>query len=671
MRIGTACISILVALLWTAGWAGEIPPDLTELTLEELMEIEIISASKKEERLFEAPAAVYVITGEDLRRSGVRNIPEALRLVPGMQVARIDANKWVVTSRGFAGLFANKLLVLIDGRSVYTPLFSGVFWEAQDVVLEDVERIEVIRGPGGTLWGANAVNGIINIITKRAEDAQGGFVRIGGGTEERAFGTVRYGGRLGDGACFRAYGKHFTRDASVDSAGQGRADDWRVLRVGGRMDWGLSAQSTLTLQGDVYDGEVGQAVSLVTSLSAPYTQTVYSDAQISGGNVLGRWERTLNDRSDLALQFYYDRCARTDAMLHGVIHNTDIDFQHRVGLGWGQEIVWGLGYRFTADDSDGSFTMSLHPDSRHVHLFSGFVHDDISLISDRLRLTLGSKLEHNSYTGFELQPNIRFWWSPSRRHALWGAVSRAVRTPSRADHDIRGIPQALPPDSLFPGSPLALVTFLGDEDFVSETVLAFDLGYRSHLKDWFSVDVAGFCNLYDDLRTQELDLQSMEGVSSPPHVVIPLRVDNKATGKTYGIELGADWQVWDTWRLRTAYGYFHMDLEVAKDSFDTATETFAEENPRHQLSVRSYLDLPGPLELDVTGRYVDDLPTLAIDRYLTLDIHLGWHPGDRLELSLVGRNLLNSPHREFVSPSSGILPAEVQAGIYSTLSWRF
>ena len=529
----------------------------------------------------------------------------------------------------------------------------------------------MVRGPGGALWGANAVNGIVNIITCRAEDTRGGFVQAGGGTEERGFGTARYGGKLGERTAFRAYGKGFARDASVDSAGQSRADGWRMFRAGGRIDWDLSPRSTFTLQGDLYDGEVGQALSLTTSPSPPYVQTVYFDAQVSGGNVLGRWHRWTGDRSDLALQFYYDRAVREDATLQGAIHSTDIDFQHRFTLGRQHEIVWGMGYRYTTDDFDGSFTTALIPESRSTHLFSGFVHHDISLAPDRLRLALGSKFEHNSYTGFEVQPNARIWWSPARRQALWGAVSRAVRTPSRGDSDFFGIARALPPGTLFAGSPVTLVRVLGNPNFGSETVLAFEWGYRAGLNDRLSLDVTAFHNRYSNLRTNEPDLSSIEVSTDPPHFIVPMEVDNKATGRSNGVELTADWKPLGSWRLSAAYGFFRMDLEVSEDSFDTATETFAEEAPEHQVSVRSHLDLPGSLELDVTGRYAGGLPTQNISDYLTLDVRLGWYPTRRVELSLVGRHLVSSPHFEFISASSNTLPAQVEAGVYWMLNWRF
>ncbi len=427
----------------------------------------------------------------------------------------------------------------------------------------------------------------------------------------------------------------------------------------------------MTVQGDVYDGEVGQFLSIVTSLSPPYTERVHTDARIRGGDVLGRWEGRFSDRSDLVLQVYYDRSEREEAVLEGAIRNTDIDFQHRFEPGRRLETVWGLGYRSTTDRFDGSFTMSFEPGRRRVHLFSGFLHQEVSLIPDRLRLTLGSKFEHNSYTGFEMQPNGRFWWSPARGQTVWGAVSRAVRTPSRSEHDIRGIVQALPPDSLFLGSPLTLLRIAGEEGFRSEAVRAFEVGYRASASDRFRVDLAVFYNLYDDLRTNEPDISSFEVVSSPPHLIVPIRTENRAAGRTYGVEAAADWQVSGAWRLHGSYSYLRMELEVDEDSSDTATEEFDGENPKHQLRLRSYMDLSDGLRLNLTARYVDRLPALDIPGYFTLDARLGWRLNRRLELSLVGQNLLESPRTEFVSAASSTLPAKLQAGVYGAITWGF
>ena len=667
-----ALLLVLVAL--SAGRAEDAPVDLTGLSLEELMDIEVTLVSRKPEKLAGAAAAVCVLTREDLRRSGVQSLPEALRLMPGMQVAHVDANKWTVTARGFSNLFANKLLVLIDGRSIYTPIFSGVFWESQDVVLEDVERIEVIRGPGGALWGANAVNGVINIVTRKAQDTQGGFLQIGGGTEERGFTTLRYGGRLGDRAYFRTYAKAFNRDASADSLGRRSADGWRFFRTGGRVDWEVSSRSSLTLQGDFYRGSAGQTYQLVMSSTYPFVRATDFDARIDGGDLLGRWEHTFDGGSDLALQFFYDGYRRKDLPISGIVHTADMDLQHRFHLNRRHEIVWGAGYRSIASELEKTFTFAIDPPSRRTHLFSAFFHDEIALVKDRLRLMLGSKLEHNSFTGLEVQPNLRLLWAPASQYSVWGAVSRAVRTPSRTEEGQRFIAQALASEPSGPDSTprlLGLVVAFGNQDVLSETLLAFDLGCRTRVGNRLSLDLAAFYNIYDRVRTDEFGAPVVEESPPPPHLLIPLRADNRAYATTYGAELSANWQMLDRWRIRTAYTYLHMALSLEDDSKSAPIEGDAGENPRHRAVVRASADLPGRLELDVIGRYVHDLPAFHIDRYLALDVRAGWSPVRRLELSLTGRNLLAHRHREFVSFSDISRAGRVETGVYSALAWRF
>ena len=663
------CVLLLVSLTTTV-WAGELPVDLTELSLEELMNIEITSVSKKEEKLFEAAAAVCVITGEDIRRSGVTSIPEALRMVPGMEVAHIDANKWAISSRGFNDLFANKLLVLIDGRSVYTPLFSGVFWEAQDVLLEDVERIEVIRGPGAALWGANAVNGIINILTKRAQDTQGGMVSLGVGSEERGFSSVRYGGRLGNDGYYRIYTKVFDRDNFVYASGEEAADGWKVLQGGFRIDWEGSNHNSLTLQGDVYDGEVGQTYKIIDSLEPPFERTFDFVVPIAGGNVLGRWEHVFSDASDLTLQLYYDRTEREDAAIAGYLHKFDVDLQHRFGSGERQEVVWGLGYRFMRDEIKGSFLMSVHPESRDYDLFSAFAQDEIALVEDRLRLTLGSKFEHNDYTGFEIQPNARLLWTPHRRHTIWGAVSRAVRTPSRVEDGMRVVREVLPSGVVSPDVPTAFVV-LGSRDFESEELLAFELGYRVRPTDRLFLDVATFYNVYDKFLTIEPGTPFLETSSPPEHFVVPFTVDNRMEAETYGVELEGDLRMLDRWRLRVRYAYLQMQMHLHRNSGYTSGEEWEGVSPRHQFSLCSSMDLPGNLGLDLGARYVDDLPDIDMESYLSFDIRVGWNVMENLEVSAVGQNLFNTHHPEFRAPHTPPLPTEVERGVYGAMRWRF
>ncbi|MBI5468977.1 MAG: TonB-dependent receptor [Deltaproteobacteria bacterium] len=643
--------------------------DLMTLSIEELMDIEVTSVSKKLQKLLEAPAAVFVVTQEDIRRSGASNIPDALRMVPGLQVARIDANKWAITSRGFNGRFANKLLVMIDGRSVYTPLFSGVFWDQQDTLIEDIERIEVIRGPGATMWGANAVNGVINIITKGAKDTQGVLLSTGAGSEERGFLNLRYGNKIGD-ASYRVYLKYFDRDTSVAPGGGEAADAWNVLRAGFRADMEMKESDSLTLQGDFYNGEAGITTTAAT-LTSPFQSTSSDDTYIAGGNLLARWRRAFSSTSDMALQFYYDR---TEFKFEDIEENRDtfdLDFQHRFALGGLHEILLGLGYRLTRDDIKSSFYLSLDPESRQDNLLSAFVQDEIELLKEKLVLTVGSKFEHNNYTGVEIQPSARLLWTPDPDHSVWTAVSRAVRTPSRAEDDIRINSRVVPPGVFDPALP-AILAVLGDRNYESEELIAFELGYRLRPLERLSLDLATFYNLYDNMRTLELGSASLETTPSPAHIVVPFTAANMMDGETYGVEVSADWQALDWWSVHLAYTYMEINLRLEGGSTDTTSEENVEgQSPHSQISLRSFMDLGKGLELDIWARYVDDLPDLNIESYTTLDARLSWKPRKDLEISVIGQNLLDKSHREFAPELINILATEVERSVYGKLTWRF
>lgn len=433
------------------------PEQLADMNLEQLLGATVTSVARREEQLAQSPAAVQVITPEEVRRSGATSIPEVLRLVPGLQVGRVDSHNWAISSRGFNDLYANKLLVLIDGRSVYTPLFSGVYWDAQDVMLEDIERIEVIRGPGAALWGANAVNGVINVITKKTASTQGFLATVGGGNYERGFGAFRYGGKLGDSANFRVFGKYSDRGNSL-SLGGGRAEDaWGMGRIGFRIDWDAPDSNLLTLQGDIYSGREDQ---LYRRLDPTRSFTPYFDHardSLSGGNIIARWTHTVSQENEFTLQTYYDRTNLNSAVLGEKRDTFDIDFQHRFPLGERQTIVWGGGYRWTQDELRNSLEVAFAPDRRASNLFSAFVQDEITIARDLVTLTLGSKFEHNDYTGFEIQPNARLLWTPTEKTSVWTSVARAVRTPSRADHQVslRAEP-VTPRGALFRDLPLLL-----------------------------------------------------------------------------------------------------------------------------------------------------------------------------------------------------------------------
>jgi iron complex outermembrane receptor protein len=644
--------------------------DITELSLEELMDLEVTSVSKRKQKLSEAAAAVFVITKEDIRRSGATSIPEALRMVPGLQVAHIDANKWAITSRGFNGRFANKLLVLMDGRSVYTPLYSGVFWDRQDTILEDLERIEVIRGPGATLWGANAVNGVINIITQEAKDTQGGLVTAGFGTEERGFGSVRQGGKLGDNTYGRVWAKYLNRNSAVYASGNDAADDWDVIRGGFRIDWQASERNSLTLEGDIYEGDAGQGTNYAT-IAPPYSVTSDEDLEYEGRNALLRWKRSFSKSSDMTLQMYYDKFLHEEPLAGLNMDTYDIDFQHRVALGNRQEIIWGLGYRHIRDHIRGSFNALFNPNDRSTDLFSAFIQDDIILVKNRLRLSIGSKLEDNDYTGFEIQPSGRIIWTPEGNQSVWAAVSRAVRTPSRAEHDVQANLVVIPP-GVFPNllSPLPLVySNRGNQGFDSEELLAYELGYRVHPMEQLSFDIAAFFNDYSNLRSSQY-AASLD-MSDPQYLAQPIVLDNMMDGETYGIEMAADWRPRDWWRLQTGYTFLQMKLHKDAENNDPAGESAEGESPHNQISLRSSMDLSKELEFDLWARYVDKLPAQNIEGYVTLDTRLGWKPKEDLELSLVGQNLLDNEHPEFEPEFVDVLPTEVERSVYGKITCQF
>jgi iron complex outermembrane receptor protein len=641
------------------------PVDLTELSLEELMDVEVTSVSKRAEPISAAAAAVFVLTQEDLRRSGATSIPEALRMVPGVEVARIDANKWAISARGFNGRFANKLLVLIDGRSVYTPLFSGVFWDVQDTMIEDVDRIEVIRGPGATLWGANAVNGVINIITRSAHETRGGLVASGGGSEERGFAGVRYGGALGASTSYRVFGKAFERGGGESLEGGAGADDWSMKRAGFRLDSKLAGGGDWMAEGDLYDGRAGETLTL-QSVQAPVPRTVDADEDVAGGYLLSRWQKALSDRSDLKVQLYYDRTERVAALIDEDRDTFDVEMQHGFDGGPRHHLLWGLGYRRTSDDIRGAYILDFSPARRSDDLASAFLQDEIELRPDRLWLTLGSKLEHNDYTGFEVQPNLRAVWSPRRRHTLWGAVSRAVRTPSRAEHDLRLTLMAGP--SQRDGLPVVLSSF-GDSSYRAEELLAWELGYRAGLSPGLFVDVATFYNVYDRLRSTRFGAVSPEPTPYP-HYVVPVLVGNDLDGETYGTELALDWRASKIWRWRAAYTFLEVRLDTPQ-SPDLAGLAAAGGSPRHQLALGGSADLAHGIELDAFLRRVDDLESSGVDGYTTLDLRLGWRARPGLELALVGQNLLDGSHVEFAPEVIPTHPTAVERGWYGNVAWRF
>jgi iron complex outermembrane receptor protein len=647
--------------------------ELRLLSLDELADLKVTSVSKKPERVSAAAAAIYVITQEDIHRSGATTLPEVLRLAPGLHVGRIDAHTWSVSARGFADQFANKLLVLIDGRSVYTPLFSGVYWDIQDTMLEDVDRIEVVRGPGGTMWGANAVNGVINVITKSARDTQGGLISGGGGTEERGVANFRYGGRLGEKAHYRVYGKYFNADDSVLASGAPADDPWWMGRGGFRTDWEPVEGSQLTLQGDVYSGRLKKTFSTF-SLTPPYEPIINDLIKVDGGNVLSRFTRQFSDDANLSLQFYYDRTRRTGSLASEQRDTLDFDGQHRFRLGDRNEFIWGGGYRYSADEFAQSYNLTPGGFSQDAHLVNTFVQDEITLVPDKLRVMLGTKLEHNNFTGFEWEPSGRLSWTPHAHHTLWASVARAVRTPSLIESEGELTRQFIPPFTASPGLPTlpfpAVVLFQGSPNFRSEDLIAYELGYRVQPHPRLSLDAAVFYNVYDHLRSAESGTPSLQAATSP-YVLVPVTPENNLFGETYGAELAAHWQAADWWHWQAGYTFLQMQLHKRPASRDTVLEAAEGNSPHHQFSIHSRMDLPGKVALDTGLRYVDALPSLNVSSYLVAEARIAWRPHKNVELAVVGRNLLDSQHSEFRSTILKAPGTEVQHSVYGSVLWKF
>lgn len=630
--------------------------DVTEIELEDLLKVKVTSPAKKLQTATEVPAALYVIRGEDLERIGATSLAESLRPVPGMNVARVRSSTWAASARGFNDASANKLLVLIDGRSVYSPLHSGVFWDVQDAFLDDVDRIEVIRGPGGTLWGANAVNGVVNVITKRSEDTQGWIVTEGGGSEERAFVRIRTGFKASEDVTVRVYAKWFERDDALNGVDPDRAayDGWTMARGGFRADWKAGDQDRITFLADYYDGQVKENI-FEPSIAVPSGFTTYHDRTgLRGGNFQVRWEREFDPASSLTLQAYYDHTFRTHAFFTDILHTADVDFQHRFRMFGGHDVIWGLGYRLYYSSLDGTFVFQVAPERHTDHLTTAFVQDEITLIEERLRVIVGSKFEHNDYSGFEFQPSARAVWTPHENHTVWTSASRAVRTPTIFDFDGRlNI-------AVIPLAPPLVGSLLGSEDFKSEELLAYEAGYRVRPLEVLSLDVAAFYNRYDQLRSFVLGSIFSETDPPPTHNVLPATVANDLEGKTWGVEVSANLQLASWWLLQANYTFLRMNLDPGSGEGSS---------PRHQVWVRSAMDLPGNLSLDLMGRYVGKLEAFDLDNYVEADVRLAWRdPRGVLEAALVGQSLVHDSHAEFQTPAQR---SEFQRSVYVSVSLRF
>jgi iron complex outermembrane receptor protein len=644
---------------------------LKHLTLEQLSQIDVTSPSKGPTSAFRSPVAIYVITNEDIRRSGVTTIADALRLAPGVEVARIDGSTWSVGIRGFGTGLSRSVLVLIDGRSVYTPLFAGTYWDVQDYLLEDIERIEVIRGPGGTIWGPNAVNGVINIITKSSQDTQGTYASVGGGSVEQGFGNVRYGGDNGEGLTYRVYAKGYDRGAEYHND-HDNFDSWRGAQGGFRMDWKESDRDTFTLQGDVYRQEDGSQ-DVLGNYTPPAETLIQANAQLTGDNVLARWTRKSSDGNDLQIEAYYDRTDRFEPNFGEVRNTFDVDYIQHTRVKSRQQFIYGLG----AQASDSHFKevasgLVFAPADILDFQLSGFFEDDISVVDSKLTLDVGSKAFRTNFTGMEFEPSVRLMWTPAEKHAFWAAYTHAIRAPSQAEEDFY------------------LSSYLGTADgypffgrynanpkFAPEQLNGYEVGYRTLISKNLYIDFAGFWNHYHDLFSEDLEapltlastLPFPSQTEPPTYLLITAQFRNSFYGSTMGGEIAPEWRPTSYWRLRGSYAYLDMNLSKTPGTAPGNSPQSEEgSSPRHEAGVQSYLDISKKLQLDLTYRYVSALVAQGVPGYSTGDARLAWRFQPHVELSVVGNNLLQPHHVEYIGDPTGAVG--ILRSVYASVAWR-
>jgi iron complex outermembrane recepter protein len=658
----------LVLSIPFVGMADQSVPDLAETSLEDLLNVQVTSVSKKEQKLARAGAAVYVITQEDIHRSGMTSIPDLLRMAPGIDVAQIDANTYAISVRGFNDRLANSVLVLIDGRTVYTPTTSGVYWDQQDVPLEDIDRIEIIRGPGGTVWGANAVNGVINIITKSAQATQGGLVSADAGSHETVHGLAQYGAKIGQSGAYRVFGNYSNTGNLTASDGKEATDGWQMRHLGFRSDWNLSPRDTLTVEGDLLQTVEDQTISVTFSNALPTQGTFSEKVWVDAGDLLERWNRTLSNGSDLSLQVYYDRYKRHDEGVTETLNTVDFDFHHHLALGSRHDVVWGAGYRVTSDDHIPGYGKTYVPLSLTNNLFSAFVQDEMT-ISDSLRFTLGSKIEHNAYTGFEYEPSAQLVWQPTTRQSLWVSGARAIRQPSREEAGLL-IDLAIVP---LPGGNFGVVKLTGDPDRKAEELRDLEAGYRIQAAKRLSLDIASFSSYYHNLITTDNADAFFTTEPSPPHLVLPLIFGNKASAHTYGAEVFANWNVTHRWKISPSYTAVHMRVTLDPTSTDTHQVELAANTPQHQFQIRSFLNLTHNMDWDSALYYVGRLREGGdgpVPAYTRLDTRLGWRIGESVELSIVGQNLFRPTHAEFHNAYE-VRRTLAERSVFARMTWRF
>lgn len=642
---------------------------LKTFSLEDLAAVEVSILGKKTQKVVDVPAAVYLLTAKQIRQSGATNIPDLLRLVPGLHVAQLDANKWVVSSRGFSNRITNKLLVMIDGRSIYSPLFGGVTWDQQNLMLEDIKQVEVIRGPGSSAWGANAVNGVINIISKHSRDTQGSLISTLVGSEKTIV-SLRQGGKLSDRASYRVYAKHRQHDDSVFLDGTDATDSWNDVQMGFRMDWQLTNNEQLTLQGKMYEGDLSERITVPSLVTASFTDIREDNIEISGANLLARWTKQYAKGASNELQIYVDHVERDQWVIEEKRDVFDVDYKHSFEVTGQHAVVLGAGYRYTNDslpigDLYSGQVRMFTPDNKSDHLFTAFIQDDITLQEDQWWLTLGTKVEHNQYTGIEFQPSARLRWKLADGQLLWGSLSRSVRTPSRLETD--GFVLL---DVISAGPPPVALALQGSRDLDSESLTAFELGYRYQVNQRFMIDAALFYQDYDKLISYD-----QSGLISAPIPVAAFAevatLGNKMEGASYGVELTTVWSPSPTFNLIANYSYLQLDISPKNSSTDINSERQEGLSPQHQFNISSNHQLSESIKLNLIGRYVGELSDSNIDSYAEIDSSIQWRLSDTINLALVARNLLNEEHQEARPSTYPTAETQVEREIFIKVDWLF
>lgn len=609
-----------------------------DMSLEELSQLEVTSVTRNKSKAEKSPAAVFVISRLDIERSSATSVPELLRMVPGLQVAKINSSTWAITARGFNGGFSNKLLVLIDGRSVYDPVFSGVNWDQIDLVFQDIERIEVIRGPGATVWGANAVNGVINIITKNSSESQGSHVSVGAGSEDSSIISARQGGKIGENGFGRIYVKTTERDNSKLLNGTDSYDSWRTAQTGFRLDQSITDKDKLFFSGDLQVGRENGDTN-VPILEEPYNSDAKVNGIINSRNILGRWSHEYSEDSNLFIQAYYNQLERDVVLAHEKADSYDLEVQQSLKVGRYQVLTAGVGYRLVntkvvkpniSELPNDSFI----PSTRNYDITNLYLQDEIELIPSKVKATLGTKFEYRNYTGLQVQPGIRLSYLPTEKQLLWASIAKAVRTPSQVERDVNFPYQAQQGE----GGLTNLLAFQGNHDIDSENLIAYEVGYRSSPVRNFTFDISTFINSYSgviDVAQQDaIATQADDGV---PFVYVPLQFQNKERKQIFGTEVSGNWEVLSWWRLSGWYSYLDADI------IDGSNQT----NPYHQIMFRSLMTVLDDFEIDPTYRYVDSLRESNTPAYSEVDFRLGYRYSKDLVLSLIGKNLLDPSHREF------------------------